>query len=236
MNYIELYRRVKEFNCTDQTLNDLKVLFKSDINSNRRYYSIQTLNDLIQILEKRDVINVHNYDALLKIYGVLNLHNDTLNTGHISDINRNISDTLYLNPNTSNIIQNPNNSNASAFNFNLNSSQLINQASVCKNKCCQSMGCFRYEENTCTKEAYQLICEEIGSKWKDLARALDIREADIDDLERCSRIYDRTMKVLLKHEKISRNKFEWACNLKNALQKARRGDLRIKIEKIINQY
>lgn len=81
-----------------------------------------------------------------------------------------------------------------------------------------------------------LIRTEIGSKWKEFARALSVQEGLIDKLESQYRgnIYDMVQEVLkYEEEKYLPNMDLWQSRLKNALEEARRKDLSKKIDDIM---
>lgn len=82
-----------------------------------------------------------------------------------------------------------------------------------------------------------IIANEIGKKWKDFARALNIKEGKIDELElNHSELYERVIAVLNIHRSqfvVSSNRALESAVL-NGLTSARRNDLRKKVEHILD--
>ncbi|KAK4886946.1 hypothetical protein RN001_003217 [Aquatica leii] len=90
------------------------------------------------------------------------------------------------------------------------------------------------KHNSQKEQIYELICNELGIKWKDFARALEISDAKIDEMEERYRLMsERIRKILMFHEN-SLSSVTW-LPLLEALSKSRRNDLRIKIETLIKQ-
>ena len=78
------------------------------------------------------------------------------------------------------------------------------------------------------------ICSDIGHKWKELARALKIKEGQIDDLEdRYHGQIERVREILLYHIQNCDSR-TWRSELEEALRRARRTDLSRRIAKIID--
>lgn len=82
-----------------------------------------------------------------------------------------------------------------------------------------------------------VIQTEIGSKWRELARALAISEGRIDELEeKYARggIRAYTREILLYHKENCGSNFElWRSVLQRALVRARRTDLSERIDRIL---
>lgn len=81
-----------------------------------------------------------------------------------------------------------------------------------------------------------IIATEIGRKWKEFARALNVKEGKIDELEvNHSELYGRVIAVL----EIHKTQSVLSCNrarvsaILNGLTTARRNDLRQKVENIL---
>lgn len=82
----------------------------------------------------------------------------------------------------------------------------------------------------------ELVATDIGNKWKDFARALNIKEGKIDELdEKYRSIPDRVYNILQFHRSNPRctNERNYVLSIANALTKARRNDLRKQVEEIV---
>lgn len=81
----------------------------------------------------------------------------------------------------------------------------------------------------------ELVATDIGNKWKDFARALNIKEGKIDELdEKYRSIPDRVYKILQLHRSnpVNTNRAKYILSVSHALTKARRNDLRKQVEEI----
>ncbi|KAL3274243.1 hypothetical protein HHI36_015653 [Cryptolaemus montrouzieri] len=159
-------------------LEELKESFKADINSNRAYFKVQTFKDLMKILEKRDVLNMECLNPLQKIESVLRFYfsgdsQDLQLKSPASDFQ-----DLVLNSPVSPLNRNP----LSDDNDDDDSRILCNPK--------------------VKKRVYELIGTEIGRKWRDFGRELNLRESALEELEeKYKTIKDRTYAILLFHEK-----------------------------------
>lgn len=82
------------------------------------------------------------------------------------------------------------------------------------------------------ERVFDTISQSIGKKWKDLARALRIREGHIDSFENCKKIQDIVRQILLNHRACS-DEVYWEINLCRALEKAGRKDLANEVNEIL---
>lgn len=86
------------------------------------------------------------------------------------------------------------------------------------------------------ERVYEVIMANIGSKWSDLARALNINEGRIDELgEVHKRISDRVREILCYYEKFCDQR-RWKSGLLEALTTARRNDLRKRVQEIFDTH
>lgn len=79
--YDNLISELRSLKCSDSSLTELKQRFTDDINSNRRLDNISTLEDLLNILCKRDVVNEINLRGLYEIKERLT-RSETENNSH----------------------------------------------------------------------------------------------------------------------------------------------------------
>ncbi|CAH0556593.1 unnamed protein product [Brassicogethes aeneus] len=86
------------------------------------------------------------------------------------------------------------------------------------------------------QRVYDKIRSEIGTRWKEFARYLNIKEGQIDQLNlKYSTVDESTLEVLKYHERICEpHKLRTA--LCNALSAARRNDLKIEVEHIFDTH
>ncbi|CAH1117464.1 unnamed protein product [Phaedon cochleariae] len=219
VEYLEIRNSICSMACPDRYLVQIKYKFHREIDSNRLYDRITTLPYLIRILEKRDVLNIACIDAFRLIAKMLNNKRvDALIEGYGKAKQHVIAPPPaavhrpVLGPIPS---ENLNNMRVSAHHMENNPViPLLDSDPLVRVK--------------------DLICSDIGKKWKDLARAIGVREGEIDLLEeRYPRISDRVQEVLRFHEQKNGNS-KW--KLCNALDIARRKDLRMEIQEIFEEH
>ncbi|XP_031340506.1 FAS-associated death domain protein-like isoform X2 [Photinus pyralis] len=179
MSYTQLRNEVMHYSalCSIQTLNLLKHLFADRVNSIRRLDNVYNVGDLLNALEKRNIVDLQ---CLSEILGVLNPPNSRQQN--------------YTQPAANNI-----------------------EPDVSRRK-----------------EIYDIICSEIGMKWKDFARSLNFSEANVQEVEETDRLFsDRLRKVLACYENMH-NGANWSWTpVLDALSKCRRNDLRKQIQTMI---
>lgn len=78
LEYEHIKHNVSQIPCDNPTLHLLVTAFKKEICSQRRCDSIKNVSDLIRILERRDVLNVHNQEPFEDIRRLTG-HNHTIN-------------------------------------------------------------------------------------------------------------------------------------------------------------
>ncbi|XP_046747694.1 uncharacterized protein LOC124412108 [Diprion similis] len=83
---------------------------------------------------------------------------------------------------------------------------------------------------------FHRVSEALGKSWRDVARYLDVREADIDQID--AQFNSETKEKAFAALKIFADKSDlpyWPKNLKDALEKARRKDLRNLVEDLLSR-
>ncbi|KAF2903816.1 hypothetical protein ILUMI_02368 [Ignelater luminosus] len=182
--------------CSGENFIVLKQQFRDDINSARRLDNIRNVQDLIQVLEKRNVVSQHNINVFIKIATT------TQQPGLLLWINTQID------------LSKRDTSSQTAPNSNYNNAGDNNQPVL------------NLQHRSRRNQIFDCIVEQIGYKWKDLARNLDIVEGRIDELEeRYKTIAERTRQILLYHETLYPE--TWLPLLLEALNRSRRNDLRL---------
>lgn len=89
-------------------------------------------------------------------------------------------------------------------------------------------------EDSLHQKVYSIISADIGKKWKDMARGLNIKESELDDitLKHPKDLKSQVFSVfqIFEEREDKRDLMRMICN---ALESARRNDLRQKVEKLI---
>ncbi|XP_066147405.1 fas-associated death domain protein [Euwallacea fornicatus] len=200
------YYRIKtillDLECPRERLESLKVYFKEDINSERTFERIISLNILWKTLEKRDVLNSRQEQVLQVIIDKVASQYERENIMRI--LNHTEWETLG---HRGNIQAN---------------SRIIPPI-----------------PNTLVERINEEVKNNIGVKWKELARGLNVPEGKIDELEfrykfAVEGMYMMIHSVLQSHLERSGSNFEhWRVGLQQALRKARRTDLSENIDEIL---
>uniref|UniRef100_A0A6P7FJL9 Uncharacterized protein LOC114331028 n=1 Tax=Diabrotica virgifera virgifera TaxID=50390 RepID=A0A6P7FJL9_DIAVI len=189
-NFANFAESINNDFCTIRQLDFLKQCFKDDIDSNRTFSRIHTLQELRNILIKRDC------DLQLLAHKLNQIRPDR----------------------PSNIVQ---------------PEQVPVQNGYIRREPVNvpDIPAFPSVPTDPIERIDQLISLEIGHKWKDLARALLIPEGQIDELNRIP-IDEATRRVLRYH----RNREPmWKTSLVRGLQIARRGDLSLQVQTILER-
>lgn len=186
-------------------LQSLKEKYRDEINSERRLECIDSVPELIKVLEKRGCLSKENISELYVIARTLNQHNLIRQfTQRINGVDFNQkTNSSYHNQGIKLYLQNP---LSNIFHFSGSVNDLV-----------------RTE-----------LQEKLGKSWLEFARALDIQECKIDDLkikypDQCELCIKKILEI---HDDKYHGK-EWTRKLLKALYKARRNDLRNSIEKIL---
>ncbi|XP_066261650.1 uncharacterized protein [Euwallacea similis] len=201
--YLRIKSILLDLECSGERLESLKAHFKEEINSERSFEYIISLHILWKTLEKRDILNSRQEQALQiiidkvasqyereNIMRILNNTTEWEGLGHSSNI-----------PTNSRVIP-----------------------SV---------------PDILVESINDEVKRNIGAKWKELARGLNIPEGTIDDLECRYKFAAQGMemmihRVLQSHLERSGSNFEyWRAGLQQALRKARRTDLSENIDDIL---
>ncbi|XP_018577478.1 fas-associated death domain protein [Anoplophora glabripennis] len=210
--YSHLRNTLIGISCRDNELNILKQHFRNEIFSDRRYDRIHNLMNLIKILEKRDVISPNDISSLGYIANVLQ-NND------IIELINHFNVPTQAEPVRQNVA-----APVEPMNQNVGPANNIGRV-------------LPVIDTDPTGRVYDLICREIGQKWKDFARALKIGEGYIDQLEyqHRSNIEEITRQVIIYHRQICDPPY-WKYKLTQALDEARRKDLSMKVQEIFAMY
>ncbi|KAJ8917544.1 hypothetical protein NQ315_005593 [Exocentrus adspersus] len=206
--YLDIRTRIMETPCPDLKLQEFKLHFRNDMDSERRYDRITNLMSLIRILEKRDVLRPDSLDPFNYLAEQLQR----------KDIIRFINNPDDERP----VLVQPLTSNIGHYNENgsTTTSRVLPQI-----------------DPDPERRVYDLICADIGKKWKDFARALKIPEGFIDELEdkHRHRIPEMTREVIVYHRQSCDPRY-WRVELCQGLIKARRSDLSLSVEKVFAMH
>lgn len=196
----------------------LLITFEQVIKSKRRSSYINNFNDLITLLEKRGHIGEHSVEPLKEIVDLLSNHsvaNEIMNNFQIfRDRSRN--GRAYI----------------SLQNTSLPFCSLDNSIGSAGSRCSNTIS----NDNTLPDAVVNLVCGDIGTHWRDLARNLSIREGDIDEIEVLyprqlkERAYE-TMKRFQKETDPDKLQFK----LLHALERCGRKDIKEGVEEILSR-
>ncbi|XP_023953956.1 uncharacterized protein LOC112057681 [Bicyclus anynana] len=189
-------------------LHKLKVYYKDDIDSERRFEQINTIGKLLKILEIRDVLSEDNIGPLKEIARNLN-NNDLLR--RISEYEMNHVQREFINYYAL--------ENSSPVTFkDTKQTSVNNQFSIPLDK---------------TQRMKDIIVEEIGQYWRALARNLKIREITIEDIDSKHQKLNEKAKEMLDMYFERCDKQRWYNALCEALEKSRRKDLSRSIQEVM---
>lgn len=255
------YLKIKDDFCnfiTNEQLNNIKAIYRDDINSVRRFEKILTTNDLIDLLERRGILSKNHLKGFVGFYEVTNIPKNPE-----IQINENIEENEA-------VVQPVNQYGKKLVMKILLISLLIICASI---TFYYTFGLKTAEERTrqpsIYEEAlreelhqaqavepplqsvvinnptdlnkfqnrkhiiYKVISEDIGRKWRDLGRELKIKEGQLDDLEskyNTSKL--RTLEIFRMFEERSDPR-SIVVDICEALIQVRRNDLRKEVEQIL---
>lgn len=226
--------KLRNVNSSNEILNKIKLHFKDKINSKRTFERINTFEELFNVLKKRNEIcfnktdaykitlNVIDDKASFKESEISNLRNEFVNLSKTTDTNE-----LHCGPSTQllskeqqNVLQEPHiNIGTKKYEaYSLNNIHWDCKSEFSKRK--------EFEKSVMLQ-----VSERIGSKWRNLARYLDITETIIDQIEIK---YNLDLKEkayqILKMSQSELDFHNWKVKLTHALEKVRRKDLRDWIE------
>lgn len=228
---------------------DLKLSFEKQINSKRRVSCIDSVEELIRILEKRNEINSFKVDILEKIIRTIGADKARY-LSHcelISDANSDMNVNTLSNPSAS-VPQDVDNygyptqgwcpnENERHSHVNINNTHVNNHMPSAEDT--QRQQCnhhysvhniHNHNHRRLKSEVIELICSDIGYKWKDLARSLEIKEGIIYDIDTAYRINAVKCRSMLEEYENTIKPCELNSKLLTALVKARRRDLAEKVQ------
>ncbi|KAJ0179868.1 hypothetical protein K1T71_004459 [Dendrolimus kikuchii] len=194
----------------NELLTVLKELFREDINSVRRYERINTIGQLLQVLEIRDVLSEDNVSPLKVIARKLPSGNILSRITEYEEFHVPRDVMNYYASKTSS-------KRETAQETFINSNPLGGNMSDRKRQ-----------------RIFDTLNEEIGTHWRDLGRFLNMKESFIDEIE-CQNIPLRA-KVTQLMERYIETKADpqrWFFVLCEALEQARRKDLAKTLQEIM---
>ncbi|CAK1553691.1 unnamed protein product [Leptosia nina] len=213
LEYNQLKRQViYNFGLNDNNnnlLGQLKEFYRTEIDSNRRFDEINTIGQLINILELRNTLSEDNISPLKEIAQRLN-NNEIIR--------------LICDYEKSHLPKGSFNYYATEQNI-ATSKEFIDPLPTGH----------PYGNITHRKKAriIEKIVEEIGTNWRDLARNLRIQEGQIDEIDKTKEtLAEKATELLKLYERKAdpQRGFYYLCN---ALENARRRDLSRSLQKII---
>lgn len=206
---------IKKTELTTDDIEELKIYFENDIGSKRRIESIKTLEDLLDVLERRDVVSEENIQVFKDIGEALNDENIIRQISEYPSLESSDNDleNVYASarvrdslipivPVPRNVQENilPNNNPIDVRKFSGPNRERI----------------------------YKLIASEIGRKWREFGRGIGIREGEMDEVESTfpRDFKSRVMRMLTIFEEDEReDPRRVVLRICDALEKCRRKDL-----------
>ncbi|KAH9629036.1 hypothetical protein HF086_007521 [Spodoptera exigua] len=188
----------------------MKELFRDHINSVRKFEQINNISQLLKILEIRDVLSEDNVECLKNIAMKLPNSNDVLQK--IADYEKIHVPRENVNYYT---VKPQDLKKKESEDSYISTNPLSNMSERKKQR------------------IYDTITQEIGSFWRDLARNLQIREWEIDNIDfQNQTLHDKATKLLKAYE-LKADTQRWFFVLCEALEKSRRKDLVRSIQDIM---
>ncbi|XP_068630836.1 fas-associated death domain protein [Battus philenor] len=194
-----------------QMLSTLKEYYKDEIDSPRRYENINSIGQLLKILEIRDVLSEDDVNPLKEIVSRLPNNRDLLRKIE------NYESTLVPMDCTNYYVVDRHKNKS--FHEPIESINNNPCGSISKKK---------------MERIYTKIQEEIGTFWRDLARNLKIRECDIDDIDNTNTKISQKVSKLLDIYEYRADPQRWFFVLCDALEKSRRKDLSRSLQEIMS--
>uniref|UniRef100_A0A034WFD2 Death domain-containing adapter protein BG4 n=1 Tax=Bactrocera dorsalis TaxID=27457 RepID=A0A034WFD2_BACDO len=223
---------------------ELKSMFLNGINSPRRYECIRTMADLIDCLERRDVINEQNIEPLRSLgYKRLDDAIDSYippqkepegtNQYHYMHLANELSNKLTINGHNT-----PSQHSSIAYD-NMRRSASLETASLTTSSSGLNNSNIHPYVLTENKRAaiYKMLSQYLGTHWRMFGRELGLREGMMDEIElQYPRdLTTRVYKVLKLFEEDDCNDPKMHLRMiKDALDRTRRKDLRRKIDDILS--
>uniref|UniRef100_A0A0A1WHQ2 Death domain-containing adapter protein BG4 n=1 Tax=Zeugodacus cucurbitae TaxID=28588 RepID=A0A0A1WHQ2_ZEUCU len=225
---------------------ELKSIFLNDINSPRRYECIRTMADLIDCLERRDIISEQNVEPLRNLgYKRLDDAIDSYippysdediegtNQYHCTHMANELSNKLSINGITpptlhgSITYDNVRRSASGETAFSNTPPAGLNNSNI--------YPCVLTENKR--RAIYKMLSQQLGTHWRMFGRELGLREGPMDEIElQYPRdLSTRVYKVLQLFEEDECNNPKTHLRIiKDALDRSRRKDLRRKIDDILS--
>ncbi|XP_029170874.1 fas-associated death domain protein [Nylanderia fulva] len=220
-------------------LEKLKLHFARNIDSKRKLSKVTDLQILIRLLEKRNIISYDKIEPLRYIskrfIGDSSLENSlidyenwlkTVPLLHVYNMYQNDEASL-----SSTISESTSNSNLSQYLSTVERAESLNQI---------TQHCPGQEERNINKRKWLQqrvllqLKDRLGRSWRDVARYLDIRECEIDVVEKKYPFDMKEQCYEILQIYISQSDTErWAINLIRALEKGRRRDLKELVEELV---
>lgn len=194
----------------NQILSILKELYRVNINSPRRYEQITTIGKLLRILEIRDVLSENNVGPLKEI--ALRIPNNNRVLQEIQDYEQSHVPVDYRNY------------------FPLANSQPSPQQQTINSLASNNTNTAMSENKK--QRIMETIIDDIGTYWRDLARSLNIKEGDIDVINKNKKVSLKAKCVMQLYMEKKADPQNWFFDLCEALEFSRRRDLAKKIKKI----
>ncbi|XP_014363501.2 fas-associated death domain protein [Papilio machaon] len=196
-----------------QILGVLKEYYKDEIDSPRRYENINTIGELMRVLEIRDILSEDNVMPLKEVASRLSNNRELLRKIH------NYESTHVPRGNI----------NQYVIDQHCNHSTYKNETIETMNS--NPLGTMSKRKK---ERILETITEEIGIFWRDLARNLKIRECVIDEIDLNNKNLSMKAAKLLEAYEHKADPQRWFFVLCEALEKARRKDISRSLQDIMS--
>ncbi|XP_013141311.1 PREDICTED: fas-associated death domain protein isoform X2 [Papilio polytes] len=195
-----------------QILGVLKEYYKDEIDSPRRYENINTIGELMRVLEIRDILSEDNVMPLKEVASRLSNNRELLRKIDIYESTHVQRGFINQYVDQQHNHSTPKNETIET----INSNPLGNMSKRKKERILET------------------ITEEIGIFWRDLARNLKIRECVIDEIDLNNRNLSIKAEKLLEAYEHKADPQRWFFVLCEALEKARRKDISRSLQDIMS--
>lgn len=237
----EEFIAISKIHITSEILEQIKNTYTYEINSKRQISSIKDLRKLIQVLEKRDVLN---YDDIKVFHYIQKTYINVPDLEHklkdYEDRFKSLNSTpncnmyLYDNANSSTNRNQQTYGITNSLEDTRNTSNVNQVPERLQTRTCKTVSDLNNYKIIKLQETVILkIYENLGRSWKNVCRYMGLKEYQIDEIQNRYPYNLKEQSFQGLHICISQNDPEWKINLLNALEKSRRKDIKEIVEEVL---